>query len=132
MAINKNDHLMVIKNEVISNTLCIASTHKRRNAPFILIILSIFFFLNCDNPNETEKRNAVIEYARTYSSTLSQRNWDDKYWNIIGEFDDVTSCNDVADLNKSADERYNLKEDYWYWEDVSYRKEYQNERKSLR
>jgi hypothetical protein len=107
---------------------------KRRNAPFFSIILFVFF-LNCNNPNEpseTEKRNAVLEYARTYSSTLSQRNWDDKYWDIIGIFDDVKSCNDAADLNRNAEERYDLQEDYWFWPDDTYRKEYQNKRTRLR
>jgi hypothetical protein len=100
--------------------------------PSILIILSFFFSLNCDNPNEIDKQNAAIEFARTYSGTLSQRNWDDKYWDIIGEFDDVKSCNDAADLNRNAEDRYDLQEDYWYWSDDSYRKEYRNKRNSLR
>lgn len=131
---------------VFLNSLCISDLSRimrknskmkdiMRNLQFIthiLLPIIIFNFLFCENSNQAEEKNSLIEYARTYSGTESTRDWDDKYWDIIGEYDNVNSYNESMRLNREYEELIKLEKDYWNWLEYSHKNEYQKRRRELK
>lgn len=99
---------------------------------YILFPILIINFLCCENPNQAEEKNSLIEYARIYSGTESTRDWDDTYWDIIGEFDNVNSYNESRRLNREIENLIKSEKDYWNWSEYSHKIEYQKRRRELK
>jgi len=67
-------------------------------------------------------------YAGLLAGANGSRN-DNRYWQMIGEFDNVLSYNSAMGLNREPDEQYNIGQKYWKWTDDDYRTMYNDIRK---
>jgi len=62
-------------------------------------------------------------YAGLYAGVSYSDRKDEKFWQTVGQFEDLASYNDIMGLNRTQEDKYG-NEKYWYWIDPSYKDEY--------
>lgn len=102
---------------------------------FFSLFIVLILIISCDTSNNsTEDINNAIQFARDYSSTKSQRDWSDAYWDniCIDAFITVDCYNYIMELNKTPELKYVDEADYWSWANDSLQVEFSKMREKLK
>jgi hypothetical protein len=62
-------------------------------------------------------------YAGLYAGVTYSDRKDEKYWQTVGQFEDLAAYNDIMGLNRTQEDQYGVEKN-WYWIDPYYRDEY--------
>ena len=132
--------LMPYIQEIYYNYPTMSPLFSKRSQPMFrshttIYIAFCLLFLQCvnvDNSRQQYQRHELLEYARKYANTDSKRDWNDEYWDMIGEFDNIEDFYETMRLVREFSFPFSLSEDYWYWEDESFRQEYRQRRSKLK
>jgi hypothetical protein len=105
---------------------------------WVLVVSAALFsmiYVQCSDLNDSRlkyKRDALLEYARMHAGTESTRQWEDEYWDVIGDFDCIDDYYEIMKLMREVSFLYALDDDFWCWEDESFELEYRQRREELR
>jgi len=62
-------------------------------------------------------------YSGLYAGVTYGDRKDSKFWENVGNYQDLSSYNEIQDLNRTQEEKYGIEKN-WYWIDPYYKDEY--------
>jgi len=74
--------------------------------------------------------NDASTYAWFYAGARGSSGEDSRYWQALGDFQDIDGYNRVQDLNRTPEQKYTSTELWWHWADQSYQDEYNTIRRN--